>query len=202
MEPVNDKKPESSKNPSNIGEKPSSEIDSVKIKLAQKEVQLAENINLLQRVQADFENYIKRVEKDKLVLKNATSAKIIGKFLITLDDFQRAFEHLEKGCSKEEFLKGMTLLFAHFKKTLQEEGLREIHAKGFQLDPYKHEVMLQQDDAKHPEGYVLEELQKGYMLHEMVLRCSKVLVSKKASNPEQPAELAKKDAFETDGVKK
>lgn len=165
------------------------EIMAAKELLAKKDVELQDHINHMKRLQADFENYMKRVDKEKKDISVQTKHKIMGRFLITLDDFERAFDQLKQGCNADDFIKGMTLVQTHFVKLLHEEGLRDIVAVGQKLDPFKHEVLLQKEPIKgtvhqFPEGTVLEELQKGYTLDGQVLRCAKVVVAKKASSQE------------------
>lgn len=165
------------------------DIIAAKELLAKKDVELQDHINHMKRLQADFENYMKRADKEKKDISVQTKHKIMGRFLITLDDFERAFDQLKHGCNADDFIKGMTLVQTHFVKLLHEEGLRDIVAVGQKLDPFKHEVLLQKEPAKGTaqtvqEGTILEELQKGYTLDGQVLRCAKVVVAKKTISHE------------------
>jgi len=142
-----------------------------------KEEKIKELTDSLQRLQAEFENYKKRVEKEKEGFVKFSKADLIAKLLPSLDSFELA---LKQTADKEKFIKGIELIFAQLYSLLESEGLRPIKALGEKLDPYKHEVLMKQESYKE-EDVILEELQKGYMLNDKVLRHSKVKVSKKVS---------------------
>ena len=143
-------------------------------KKSDKEV-IAELTDSLQRLQAEFENYKKQVDKEKEEFVKYAKADIIGKILPVLDTFEIA---LRNTTDKEKFVKGMEMTFAQLFSTLESEGLRPIGALGKKFDAYFHEVMLKQKSDKE-EGTILEELQKGYMFNDKVLRHSKVKISEK-----------------------
>ena len=81
----------------------------------------------------------------------------------------------------------MQMVRTQFSKTLAEEGLQAIHAAG-KLDPYKHEVLLQEQTTLKPDGTILEELQKGYTLNTKVIRYAKVKVAKNVQKKEAHAQ--------------
>ena len=134
----------------------------------------AEYKQTLQRLQADFENYKKRAAKEYPEQRQLGIFHIIKKLLPVLDSFELS---LKQGCQDEPYRKGMELIYAQLYSILQAEGLRPIESAGLHFDPYRHEVILQEQSDK--DGIVLEELQKGYMLGDQVLRYSKVKVGKK-----------------------
>lgn len=136
---------------------------------------ITELTETLQRLQAEFENYKKRIDKEKEEFVKYTKADLILEILPTLDSFEMA---LKNASDKKKFIKGVELIFAQFYSLLESEGLRPIEALGKKLDPYKHEVLMKQESDKE-EDTVLEELQKGYMLNDKILRPSKVKVSTK-----------------------
>ena len=138
---------------------------------------------LLQRVQADFENYKKTVERQRKDSAFYAKQDIIEKLLPILDSIELA---LKNNKDKEKFMKGVELIFSQFHTVLRSEGLRPIDSLGKKLDCYKHEVLMREDSDKE-EDTVLEELQKGYMLDEKVIRHAKVKVAKNVN---------KKDASE------
>ena len=142
-----------------------------------KEDKIKELTETLQNLQAEFENYKKRAEKQGEELGKYLKADLIAKLLPTLDSFEMA---LKNTSDKEKFIKGVELIFAQLYSLLESEGLRPIKAVGEQFDPYRHEVLMKQESDKE-EDAILEELQKGYMLNDKVLRHSKVKVSKKVN---------------------
>ena len=145
---------------------------------------IAELTDSLQRLQAEFENYKKRVDKEKEEFVKYAKAGLIQRLLPTLDTFKIALKSTK---DNEKFVKGMEMVYAQFVSTLRSEGLKPIEAIGKKFDHYLHEVMLKEESDKD-EGIVLEELQKGYMLNDKVLRHSKVKISEKSEKEEAKKE--------------
>ena len=138
---------------------------------------IEELTNDLKRIQAEFENYKKRTEKEKQEYKQLALKQFMNSLLSIIDNFQLAFQNQDK---HKEFVKGTELIYAQLFETLEEQGLRPIKAEGKKFDPYKHEALLTAESDKEP-NTVLEELQRGYMLNEKILRPAKVKVSKPKS---------------------
>jgi molecular chaperone GrpE len=139
----------------------------------------------LLRLQADFDNYKKRIEKDRIEFIKYANEEIIAEILKILDDFERA---VEAGKTKHDFevlYKGIEMIHKDLKEFLKQKGLKEIEAKGKPFDPNEHEAMMQEETDAHPEDYVVEELQKGYTLNGRVIRTAKVKVAKRPVNKEK-----------------
>ena len=151
--------------------------DSKKEKKPSDKEKIEELTDTLQRLQAEFENHKKRADKEKEEFVKYAKAELIAKLLPLLDTFDIALRNTK---DHEKFIKGMEMVYAQFFSALETEGLRPIQAQGKKFDPYYHEVMLKQKSDKE-DGIVLEELQKGYMFKDKVLRYSKVKVSEKES---------------------
>src|SRR3989338_2645733 len=117
----------------------------------------------------------KRFEKERQEFMKYANAELISELLPLLDSFELA---LKNAADKEKFVKGVEMIFAQFYSVLEKKGLRPISALGQKFDPYKHEVLLREKSEKD-EDIILEELQKGYMLNDKVLRHTKVKVSQK-----------------------
>lgn len=149
---------------------------------------------MLQRLQADFENYRKRVEREKAEIKYCTKAELMAKLLPVLDSFELA---LKNSSDKEKFLKGVELIFAQFHGILSSDGVRQIDSVGKKFDPYMHEALMQRESEK--DGIVLEELQKGYMIDNFVLRHSKIIIGKKSGKEVEDAGI--KGHAEEDGAR-
>lgn len=145
-----------------------------KEKKSDKEV-ISELTDTLQRLQAEFENYKKRVEKEKQEFIKFAHAHVILELLPMLDSFELALKGTK---DNEKFIKGIEMIFAQFHSILEKEGLRPISSLGQKLDPYKHEVLMKEKSDKE-EDIILEEFQKGYMFNDKVLRHSKVKISEK-----------------------
>jgi len=154
--------------------KPKKKSDEKENLLDENEKKLDEYTDHLQRLQAEFENYRKRIEKEKEVFVKNANQDLIMNLLGVLDSFELAFK---SDCKGDDFENGMKLIFSEMYSALEKEGLRKIECLGKKFDPNLHEVMLQ-EESEEDEGIILEELQKGYMLNNRVIRFSKVKVSK------------------------
>ena len=127
----------------------------------------------LKRLQAEFENYRKRIAKENSEFSKCASAEIIKKLLPVLDSFEQALKNKES----KDFAKGIELIYAQFFSVLEEAGLKHIECEGKQFDPYNQEVLLQESSEK--DNIVLEELQKGYMLNGNLIRTAKVKIGRR-----------------------
>lgn len=159
-------------------EKKKEESECVKLKkeIKEKDEKLDGAIDTLKRLQAEFDNYGKRVEKENGDFRKYVKAELIKKLLPTLDSFELALRNHQ---DKEKFMKGMEMIYAQLFQVLEDEGLRKIDSLGKKFDPYFHEVLMTECDKKKKDDEITEELQKGYMLNEKVMRYSKVKVNKK-----------------------
>lgn len=142
----------------------------------------AEYWQRLLRLQAEFDNTRKRLEREKHDFIKYANEGIILELLNIMDDLERSVE-LAQGKHEDfpAFLKGIEMILAHFYQLLKDRGLAAIEAKGKIFDPNYHEALMQ-IDSELPENTVVEELQKGYTLNERVIRTSKVKVAKKAES--------------------
>lgn len=137
---------------------------------------IEELTNLLKRVQADFENYKKRTEKEMKECVKQSSKFIILNLLPVVDHLELALTNTN---NNDEFVKGIEMIYAQLISVLESEGIKKIESEGQKFDPFKHEALMQGEDQKVDDGVILEELQKGYLLNDEVIRPSKVKVNKK-----------------------
>lgn len=142
--------------------------------IEKREQQIGELTDLLQRLQAEFENYRKRVENEKSAFMQCASRDLLLKFLTVLDNFELALKHTN---NHDELVKGIDLIYAQFMQIMKEEGVGHIEVLNAKFDPALHEVLIA-DKSDKEQGTILEELQKGYTLNGSVLRHAKVKVSK------------------------
>ena len=137
------------------------------------------------RLQADFENTGKRLEKEKQDFLKFANEGVLTELLAILDDLERAVELAEsRHQDPAAFLKGVEMILAHLYEMLKAYGVKPIEAKGKLFDPHLHEALMQVEDSSKEENTVVEELQKGYLLSDRVLRTAKVKVSKMAKQGE------------------
>lgn len=136
----------------------------------------------LLRQQAEFENIRKRFERDRQEFLKYANEKILVELLNILDDLERAVNlSEEKHQDTAAFLKGVEMILAHLYDLLKNNGIQPIEAQGKIFDPHFHEALMQVENAELPEHTVLEEMQKGYLLNDRVIRTAKVKVSKKGN---------------------
>ncbi|MBW2987042.1 nucleotide exchange factor GrpE [Candidatus Woesearchaeota archaeon] len=140
-----------------------------------KEVMIKELTETAKRVQADFENYKKRVENEKQEFIQQANADLLKKLLNIIDNFELALKNEQ---SPEDFAKGIELIYAQLRELLTQEGVKEIETENKQFDPYLHEAMITGNDETKKDNQILEEFQKGYTIKNTVLRHSKVKVNK------------------------
>lgn len=136
----------------------------------------------LLRAQADFENMRKRLEKEKQDFVKFANEEIIVELLNILDDLERTVE-LEHSEHQDltAFLKGVEMILAHLYDMLKIYGVKPIESEGKIFNPHLHEALMQVENKDLPEHTIVEELQKGYLLNDRVIRTSKVKVSKKST---------------------
>ena len=151
------------------------EIDKLKEDLEKSKEETQEYISLSQRLQADFENFKKITDKRNKDLVKFANEGLIKEFLDCYEDFGRALE-IE---NDEDLRDGVELIYNKFSDVLTKEGVSEIPAKGEKFDLNKHEALMVQESDDVENGYIIEELMKGYMYKDKVLKYSKVIVCKK-----------------------
>ena len=140
----------------------------------------------LLRLQADFENSRKRLERDRQEFARFANQDIIADLLNVVDDLERSLQLAqEKHEDFSAFLKGIEMILAHLYDLLKQHGLTSIEAKSKIFDPNYHEALLKVETDDFPENTVVEELQKGYLLNGRVIRTAKVKVSKKPETSNQ-----------------
>lgn len=129
------------------------------------------------RLMAEFQNYKKRVAKEKNDIREYATEKLVMELLPVLDNFERAL-----AASAEDdpagYAKGMELIFTQMITELQKSGLAEVEAEGQDFDPTKHNAVMTEENEELESGKVSKVLQKGYALNDKVIRPSMVAVTK------------------------
>src|SRR3989338_4161404 len=172
----NKKQPETEKKEEKIVSLKESEY----LKLKEEANKAKEYSDKLLRVQADFDNTRKRLEREKQDFVKFANEGIILELLNILDDLERTVDLAQsKHQDLSAFLKGVEMILAHLYEMLKEYGVKPIEAQGKLFDPHYHEALMQAENKDLPEHTILEELQKGYLLNDRVIRTAKVKVSKK-----------------------
>ena len=146
------------------------------------------------RFQADFENARKRLEKERLDFCRFANEGIIVDLLNVVDNLERTVQLAQdKHEDFPAFLKGVEMILAHLYELLKKQGLVPIEAKEKPFNPDYHEALLHTENDQVPENTIVEELQKGYLLNDRVIRTAKVKVSKKRDNKEKILEDKNKE---------
>ncbi len=160
------------------GAETTTDIESVQKELEQQRQRAEHNLDQWKRAEADLQNYRKRVEKDRSELVQFGTAGLMRALLPTLDDLERALQTLPEVCHRLTWTEGMLLVERKLQLTLQQQGLKEIEALGKPFDPAVHEALQEEETTAYPDGHVSAVLQRGYMLHDRVLRPAMVQVAK------------------------
>lgn len=146
-------------------------------KVAELTTQLEEMKDKYLRLTAEFDNYRKRTLKEKADLIKFASEEVLKDLLPVIDDLDRALKAIETANDINAVKEGIALIVNKFNDFLKAKGVKEIDALGKELDTDLHEAITKipvQDDAQ--KGKIVDVIQKGYMLHEKVMRFSKVVV--------------------------
>ena len=141
------------------------------------QAQVAEYIERIKHLQADFENYKKRVARERAEFERLVEDRAISKFIPIYDNLERAFRSFNRNNDRDSFIEGMEQIFAQFRALLEREGVEPIAALGQQFDPAFHEALFTAESVGES-NIILEEFERGYVRWGRVLRPSRVKVSK------------------------
>ncbi len=130
-----------------------------------------------QRLQADFENYRKRTIKEKEELRQLGARNIIEDLLPVIDNFHRALEAGRLKGDIEKFLQGVQMIYTQVQEVLENNGLQAIDCVGNEFNPELHQAVMKCEVENEDDNIVLEEVQKGYLLYNKLIRPSMVKVS-------------------------
>jgi molecular chaperone GrpE len=143
--------------------------------LAEEKKRAEEYLASWQRTQADFINYKRRMEQERLEFNNYANANLCSSILPVVDDLERAIDAIPDEYAKSDWVEGVKLVEKKFKTILEGQGVKQICALGMEFDPNLHEA-IRHEEGK--EGMVVAEHQKGYTLNDKLLRPSRVSVGK------------------------
>jgi len=149
------------------------DIEVLQQALAEEKGKAEANLAGWQRTQADFMNYKRRSDQEKSDICKFANAELLCCVLPVLDDMERAFSHLPEEMEDTEWADGIRLIARKLRSSLEAQGLSPIEAMGKPFDPNFHEAMR---EDKGESGIVIEEVERGYTLHDRVIRPSKVVV--------------------------
>ncbi len=136
------------------------------------------------RLCAEFENYKKRSAREMDKFRKFANESLIKEILAVVDNLERAVNSAnDDEWANSDLTQGVALSIKDLEKVFGKHGVKPIEAMGKAFDPVFHEAVIMQETDKYPENTVINELQKGYLIHDRLLRPAKVVVSKTNKNP-------------------
>lgn len=146
--------------------------------LEQLKEQVAELKDKYLRQAAEFDNFRRRTAKERIELIQTASKDVVTELLDVLDDCERAEKTMEKANDLGQIREGIQLVFNKLRTTLNAKGLRPMDAKGKEFDADLHEAITEIEAGDEWKGKVVDEIIKGYYLHDKIIRYAKVVVGK------------------------
>jgi molecular chaperone GrpE len=138
-----------------------------------------EHWDKLLRQTADFENYKKRIVREKQEATKYANESLLQKLIPVIDNFEAALAAATTQNSSDSFQTGVNMIYTQLKSALADAGLEEIDATNKPFDPNFHEAVSQQETHDVPEGQVVQQLRRGYKLRDRLIRPATVIVAKK-----------------------
>lgn len=153
------------------------DIEELKKQLKEKTNKCQEYFERLQRTAAEFDNYRKRVIREKENFYGDVLSEIVNSFLPVVDNIERAVSSSDNGESGNSLKEGVELVLKQLKQTMKTLGVEEIECKGEKFNPEYHEAVEHIEDESYDDNVIIEELQKGYKYKDKVIRYSIVKVA-------------------------
>lgn len=159
--------------------KKKSNADKIKAELEENKAELGELKDKYLRLHAEFDNFRRRMMKEKVELMGTAAKDTLTALLPVLDDFDRAKKNAEDESSTEPFSEGVVLVYNKLYSILQQKGLKPMESTGEAFDPELHEAITEiPAPTEEMKGKVIDTIEKGYFLEEKIIRYAKVVVGK------------------------
>ncbi|MCP4714533.1 MAG: nucleotide exchange factor GrpE [Deltaproteobacteria bacterium] len=171
-------------------------LDSLGQELQRAEQETEELKDRLLRTMAEFDNYKKRVTREKDNLVKYGTEKLALDILPVIDNFERALEQAKEATEMSAVTEGLEMIFKQFADVLEKFNITAFASLGEIFDPEKHEAMAQQEHEEHEDNTVINEFQKGYCLNDRLLRPARVIVSKRPQPVSEPEDSDEADPEE------
>ena len=169
--------------------------ETLEARLAERERERRDLVDRLQRLAADFSNYQKRMQRRLVEEKREAVGDLLRDLLPVLDNFERALASADEGGDAEAFREGVRMVHDQLVETLARHGVEPIQAAGRRFDPEHHEAVAHVPSQEHPNGHVIDEVQRGYRHGDRTLLASRVAVSRGPAEPEAADEQAGDEAL-------
>ena len=180
-------------------EKPGlSQEEQLTIELLQAREEAKKNQDLYLRAMAEMDNLRKRSQREKEELGKFANESILREVLPVIDNLERAVEHAEKSKGDNGLLEGVQMTLTHFFQVLNRFGVEPVISLGLPFDPALHQAIGQLETEEYPVNTVAQEMQKGYLLNNRLLRPALVMVAKSPPAGEAKQEVEQEPSSETD----
>lgn len=160
------------------------ELDALKEKIEALERERNEFNDKLLRLHAETENFKKRMTREKDDFVRYSNERVVKEFLPVIDNLERAVDHAKEASEKGSLLEGVEMTLNLFHQALNRIGVSQVSAVGEPFNPERHEAVQQIESDEHEPNIVVSEFQKGYMLHERLVRPAMVVVARPAAKKE------------------
>lgn len=157
---------------------PEEEREQLQSKLEEANGKAEEYLALLQRVQADFVNYRRRTEQERIECARNAKAEVIANLLPVLDNFELALESVPVGAGGLPWVQGVVLIERSLRSVLEAEGVTRLFPIGEDFNPWEHEAAIHEETDAYAEGKVIEVMRAGYKMDSKVIRPAQVKVAK------------------------
>ncbi len=154
------------------------EIELLKEEIESRGKTISDYLNQIKRTQADFENYRKRIEKEREDVAIEGKGKLLCEMIAVADDLDRSIAASKKNHDAQSLSKGVDMVHKKLMSILAKEGIEKIECSGKQFDPRLHEAVAVRESKDIKDNTVIEELEKGYVFRNKVLRPAKVRVAR------------------------
>ena len=186
------------------GDQKEKSLKEIEAKLLNKEKEAKDNYDKWVRARADFENYKKRMAREKADLLMFGNERLLKELLPVIDSLERGIENAAEDAgnpppNSAALAEGMKIILKQFFEVLEKFGLKSISSVREKFDPSKHEAVSRIESEEHEEDTIISELQKGYFLNDRLLRPTMAVVAKPSQTAEENSSGIKEDAIETDG---
>ena len=141
------------------------------------EAKITELDDRVKRHMAEFENFRKRTEKEKATMFEMGAKSVVEKILPVVDNFERGLAAIPEEDKNSPFAEGMNMIYKQLMTELENLGVKPIEAVGMEFDPNLHNAVMQVESEEYEEGVIAQELLKGYMYRDTVVRYSMVAVT-------------------------
>lgn len=153
------------------------ELTALENELVEANAKAEENLDGWQRAQAEFDNYRKRIERDRIQNRKDQTAEIVIRYLEVGDDLALALKNKPLEGEGQSWADGIELIYRKLMTILENEGVIAMKAEGQTFDPNLHEAISQEESPDHESGQIIEVLKEGYLIGERVLRPSLVRIA-------------------------